>query len=164
MIVQANLGHRLFVLEPSVKSDPSVRTMIVSREVRDTVDAAFPDNWDGLRLADFRQTLDAFTTNEEITVSENPYKKPNDCFMARVDPVMLEVFDVRTLYGPGIRTFGCFLDKDCFAALTWNYREEMNFDRECKRCHHDWQQIFGSLAPFSKGRQLHEYLTNFLAL
>ncbi|MGD0420261.1 MAG: hypothetical protein ABSA68_11905 [Xanthobacteraceae bacterium] len=138
--------------------------MIVSLEVRDTVDATFPDNWDGLRLVDLRETLDAFTTGEEITVGEHPHKKPNDCFMARVDPIALEVFDVRTLYGPGIRAFGCFLDKDCFAALTWDYREDMNFDYECKKCRHDWQQIFGSLEPFSKGKQPHEYLTKFLAV
>jgi hypothetical protein len=160
-ILETNLGHRLFVLPSAVKSVPR-RTMIVSLEVRDAVDAALPDNWDGLRLSDFRQTLDAFTDGEQITVSEDPYRKPSDCFMARVDPVALEVFDIRTLFGPGIRTFGCFIDVNCFAALTWDYREDMKFDYECKRCRHDWQQIFGSLEPFSKGKRLDEYLTKFL--
>jgi hypothetical protein len=82
--------------------------------------------------------------------------------MARVDAVALEVFDIRTLYGPGIRAFGCFVGLDNFLALTWDYREGMDFTYECKRCHHEWRQIFGSLDPFSKGKQLHEYLTKFL--
>lgn len=135
--------------------------MIVSQEVLDAVNADLPDNWDGDRIADFRNALDTFTLGDEITIGENPFKKPNDCFMARVHPVGLEVFDIRTLLGPGIRAFGSFLDVDCFSALSWGYREDLNFDDECKQCAHEWKQLFGSLEPFSKGKQLHEYLTNF---
>ncbi len=135
--------------------------MIVSQEVLDAVAGELPDNWDGHRLADFRNALDTFTLGDRVTVGENPFKKPNDCFMARVHPVELEVFDVRTLLGQGIRAFGSFLDADCFAALTWGYREDMDFDEECKRCVHERKQLFGSLETFSKGKQLHEYLTNF---
>lgn len=163
-IVQANLGHRLFVLDPLIPSDLSVRTMIVSQEVLDAVDAEWPDNWDGLRLSDFRDALDSFTKGEFIAVAENPFRKPNDCFMARVAPVECEVADIRTLVGPGIRAFGCIVDTDCFVALTWDYREGMDFDHECRRCVHEWKQIFGNEAPFSRGRKLHECLTKAIAV
>ena len=163
-IIQANLGQRLFPLDPVFKSDESVRAMIVSQEVLDAVEGDFPDNWDGLRLADFRETLDAFSTGEEITVGENPFQKPGDCYMARVDPVALEVVDIRTMFGPGIRVFGSIVDLDCFVALTWDYREDMNFGYECARCKHDWKQIFGSLEPYSKGKRLDECLTKVFAV
>ena len=114
-------------------------------------------------MADFRQTLDAFTTGEQITIAEDPFKKPNEAFMARISPVELEVFDFRSLVGPGIRAFGCFVEKNQFLALTWDYRENIsNFEFECKRCRAALQQICGSAEPFSKGEQLHDYLEDYI--
>ena len=163
-MVDSYLGNRLFRLPPSVQSDPTVRRIIVTREVLDAVDINFPDNYDGIRLSNLRETLDAFTIGERISVGENPFKKPSNCFLARVDPVALEVFDIRSLVGPGIRCFGFFLDKNYFAALTWDYRENIeSFSGEAKRCAHEWGQMFGSLEPFSKGKRVDEYLTRFQA-
>jgi hypothetical protein len=161
--LNAYIGNRLFVLEPSIRSDETPRVVIVSQEVRDAVDGDLPENWDGMRLADFRQTLDAFTTGEEITVAENPFRKPSDCFMARVSPVECEVFDIRSLFGPGIRAFGFFVGLNQFLVLTWDYRENIDsFEYECKRCVSEWKQMFGSLDPFSKGKELHEYITEIV--
>ncbi len=89
-MVGSYLGNRLFRLPPSIPSDPTVRKIVVTREVLHAVDGIFPDNYDGIRLSDFRETLDAFTIGEEISVGENPFKKPSNCFLARVDPVVLE--------------------------------------------------------------------------
>jgi len=162
-IVRQSLGNRLFVLEPMIKSDRVSRVMIVSEEILQAVEPPFADHYDGIRLADFRQTLDAFTTGEQITVAENPFKKPSDAFMARVSPVELEVFDFRSLAGPGIRAFGCFIEKNQFAALTWDYRENIDdFEFECQRCRSELRQICGSVEPFSIGKQLHDCLKDFV--
>ncbi len=163
-IIQANLGHRLFVLEPAIKSDRSERTMIVSQEVLDAVDTEMPDNWDGLRLADFRNTLDHFTLGEEMTVAEDPFQKPSDCFLARVADAKHEVIAIRTLFGPGIRAFGFVADHNCLLALTWNYREDLDFEEERRRCSHEWNQLFGNLEPYSKGKRLDACFTKVLAV
>ena len=101
--------------------------MIVSVEVRDAVEGPWPNNWDGYRLSQLRESLDAFTTNEWISVAEDPFAKPSDAFMARIDPVSMQLWDIRCIDpNPGIRTFGTFLCKDTFLALTWEYREQIN--------------------------------------
>jgi hypothetical protein len=139
--------------------------MIVSVEVRDDVEGPWPDDFDGYRLAQFRATLDAFTTGAWIGVAEDPFAKANNAFMARIAPVALQLWDIRCVDpNPGIRAFGTFLCKDTFLALTWQYREQVDWSQEGARCMHEWKQLFGSL-PLFKGKTLDDYLSaNFHAV
>jgi hypothetical protein len=95
-----------------------------------------------------RAYLDAFTSGEEISISERPFKKRADTFMARVHPVKYSVWDIRAIEPwPGIRCFGCFGDIDLFIALTWDYRENLDetedgFALEAKRCRDCWSTLF----------------------
>ncbi len=159
---------RLFHLPPLIAGMPTVRTMFVSKEVNNDVYPPWAENWDGYRLAMFRGTLDAFTQGDCIAVAEDPFKKPSSAFMARIDPVSDDLWDIRSIDPrPGIRCFGGFVGKDAFVALTWNYRENVS-DREDWRCEVDgcrtgWRQLFDPYPPFH-GANLDEYLSNFIAV
>jgi hypothetical protein len=152
--------------------------MYVSDEIFADVAGPFADDRDGIRLAQFRQTLDAFLEGAEFSVAEDPYVKPSDAMIARVDVSRLplpyagsrptdrwDLWDIRVIVPkPGIRALGGFVKLDTFVALTWNYRESLDepgqWDAEIKRCQETWEELFGAKEPF-KGRSLHEYLTNF---
>lgn len=135
----------------------------MSAEVKDALTRPFPEGKEVLH-AEFLQTLDAFLEHSEMTVAEDPRRKPSDALIARVDPVEDEFFDFRiTSPYPQIRAFGGFAEKNVFVIVTWNYRDAIkdNFDGEVARCKTEWQKLFGNTPPF-KGKNLDEYLSNFL--
>jgi hypothetical protein len=151
-----------------IRSTPVIRTLFVSTEVNDVVYPPWPPNRNGFRLATFRGVLDAFTAGEMISVAENPFKKPPDAFLARVDPVTDEVWDIRCVDPqPGIRCLGSFAEKDTFIALTWGYREDFDpedWPIEINRCKEKWKELFGTNPPF-RGKHLDEYLSgNYYAV
>lgn len=84
--------------------------------------------------------------------------------MARVHPVSEEVWDFRCFDPkPGIRAFGHFAEKDTFVALTWDFRENVDWAGEVSGCIEAWRALFGDLPPF-KGTNLNDYLShNFSA-
>src|SRR4051794_30270370 len=105
MIERDLLGKKLFLLEPVIKSDPWVRWMFY-----------------GMRDATLRQTLDSFTTGEFIKVCENPFAKPGDTFLARVDPISAEFWQIRCVtFSRGMRVIGAFVGTDRFVALHHGY-------------------------------------------
>ena len=166
--IRAHHGKRLFYLPLRFRGDPAIRIMIVSEEVRDAVRPPWPKNWEGLRQSGFRGTLDAFTRGERVSVAERPFDKPNYAFLARVDPVADEVWDIRSIDpNPGIRCLGGFGGKDFFIALTWNYREilsgEYEWRDELQRCKSDWKELFDQIPRFHEGA-LDGYLSNYFAV
>ena len=161
--IKAHHGERLFYLPPRYPGDPTIRTVFVSQEVKDAVVPPWPKNWEGLRCSEFRGTLDAFTRGDTISVAERPYDKPSDAFLARVDPVGDEIWDIRSISpNPGIRCLGGFGGKDLFIALTWDYRESFDWDYEIEHCKSNWDALFNPLPRFQKA-SLDEYLTNYYA-
>lgn len=158
----------LFHLLPEVRSDPTVRTVIVSEEVLEAVTLPMSQNWEGHRCSMFRGTLDAFTRGERISVAEIPYDKPGDTILARVDPVTEEIWDIRSIDPiPGIRCLGGFGGKNLFVALTWNYRETLedgeDWRVEIERCKSEWERFFDKIPRF-QGATLNEYISNFIAV
>jgi hypothetical protein len=119
----------------------------------------FKQNWEGKAHASLRALLDAFSEGAEMSVAEQPFEKPSDTILARVHPVRDEVWDVRCFDPyPGIRVLGRFSECDHFVALTWNYRENMDWPAEIARCKAAWRNIFGDLPPHL-GRRIDEYLS-----
>jgi hypothetical protein len=142
--------------------------MYVSAEVLDAVAGPFAKTRDGKRLFEFRQTLDAFVEGGEFSIAEDPYVKPSDAMLARVDPVDAEIWDIRSIVPkPGIRALGGFVCRDKFIVLTWDWRENLDdrgtWSAEIERCIAAWRDLFGSMGPL-KGASLDDYLTNFYAV
>jgi hypothetical protein len=153
------LGKTLFLLKPSVESDPWIRWMYVSADIDGIVQPPFPETFVGMRHATLRQTLDAFTTGEFIAVSEDPYKKPGETSLARVDPISAEFWQIRcVLFADGMRVIGAFADTDKFVGLYFNYREVMNYPEAVKECRETWSDLFPGCVPHS-GKNLSDYLT-----
>lgn len=157
------IGKKLFHVPSRVQGDQFVRDLIVSNEVWEVARWPFEEHWVGNRHAEFRGYLDAFTGGEELGVSEKPFNKRADTFLARVHPINLEVWDIRAIEPrPGIRCFGCFGGLNLFVGLTYEYRENLEeteeaFAIEARRCRDAWD--FFSTAP-SRGN-VSDLLTNF---
>jgi len=159
------LEERLLELPSLFTGGETARSMIISTEVSAAVTPPFADTDEGLRLAEFRQLLDAFSEGGQISVAEDPHEKPPDAMLARVDPIPEEFWSIRVTHpeeSAGIRCLGAFADTDKFIALTWDYRETIGieFDQEVAAVRAAWRDLFGSEEPFS-GDRLDEYLTNF---
>jgi hypothetical protein len=115
--------------------------------------------WEGRRHANLRALLDGFTEGDWITVAENPFNKDALAILARVHPIEDEVWSFRCLDPrPGVRALGRFSEPNTFVALTWNYREIVDWAPEIESCKATWESLFGQLAPF-KGRTINEYIT-----
>jgi hypothetical protein len=158
----------LHCLRSLITEDDTVRILYVSNEIWNVISPPYSDDPEGERHAEFRQTLDAFLEGAEFSVAEDPYTKPSDAMIARVDPVDREIWDIRSIAPhPGIRSLGAFWRQDVFVALTWDYRENLDSTErwhvEISRCFDTWRQMFGMRCPF-KGSSLDEYLTNYFAV
>jgi len=158
-------GRHLWQLAPIAPEPDPNRAVWVTLEVLDTVDPVQDGNWVDYRHSEFRGSLDAFTNWEMISVSENPFAKDRDTFLARVHPVELEFWDIRTIQPPqGMRCLGGFVGCDAFVALICDYRENFEpgqFDGLVERCRARWRELFGELTPYS-GDSLDAYLTNYI--
>jgi hypothetical protein len=152
----------LFRLESLLTGDETLRTMIVAPGIFADVMPPFADTPEGERLGELRGWLDAFMEGAEISVSENPDRKPPDTMLARVHPVEAEFWSIRVTEPettPGIRSLGAFSAKDEFVALRWEYREHIEiFNDEVTATIAAWQDLFKSEPPHS-GSNLDEYLT-----
>ena len=148
--------------------DPN-RSIWVTRDILDIVDPVQDENraanWTDYTHAQFRGSLDAFINWEEVSVSEDPFDKDRETFLARVSPVEWEFWDIRTIKPPpGMRCLGGFAGCDVFVALVYDYRENVGpgeFDELVDRCRTRWRELFGELAPYS-GESLDAYLTRYI--
>lgn len=159
---------RLFELRSMFTGDETARSMIVSGEVLAAVTPPFPETEEGRRLGEFRGWLDSFLEGGELSVAENPDRKPPDAMLARVHPVEAEFWSIRVTLPedtPGIRAFGAFAEKDKFLVLTWDKRELIGdeFNDAVNEVRSTWFSYFQTEKPFS-GVSLDDYLTNYIAV
>ena len=155
-------GH--LVDRPSSFTGARARRMFVTLEIDGHAQRPFPETFDGNRFAELASFLDAFCELNEITVSEDPDKKPWDVMLARVHPVNEDFWSMRIVdppNTPGLRLLGGFCAKDEFVALKWEFRESIyDFDGEVNELKEAWRDHFGDLQPLS-GSTVNEYLSNF---
>src|SRR5262245_58096494 len=168
ILFQLMNDERLHELQSLFTADETARTMIVSPDILAAVSPPFPDNEEGRRLSEFRAWLDGFMEGCELSVAEDPDRKPPDAMLARVHPVADEFWSVRVTEPedtPGIRAFGAFGGKDMLIALTWEKRELIGdqFNEAVSEVQASWRDYFRSERPFS-GDRLDDYLTNFRAV
>jgi hypothetical protein len=123
MSIRAEINHRiaegrLFHLPCLIRSAPTVRTMLVGEEVHAVTVPPWDNTAAGQRFARLRGDLDAFTEGRLISIAEDPYTKPKSAYMARIDPISDEVWDIRSRDpSPAIRVMGAFAETDVFVAL-----------------------------------------------
>ena len=123
--IKAHGGSRLYLLPPPEPVDGGRQIYVVGDLLQELSD--FSDSRDGVRHASLRDFLDGFSMGEPLTVSEHPHAKPGHVMLSRVDPVEDEIWSFRCLApAPGIRVLGRFAAKDCFIALDWDYRENID--------------------------------------
>jgi hypothetical protein len=151
-------------LPPLISGLVRTREVFVTNEVQASVYPPWQESFDGIRLSRFRGTLDAFTTNERVSIACKPFDKPGSAFIAPTHPVAADVWDIRSIDPrPGIRCFGCFGGKDLFVALTWDYRENLessdDWAAEVAGCRAAWTALFDPIQPF-RGKCPDEYLSN----
>lgn len=140
------------------------RSMYVSSDILDLTTPPFSDDEEGVRLGEFANWLDAFSEHGQISVSQDPDRKPQDTMLARVHPVGAEFWSIRVTEPDctaGIRALGAFAGKNIFVALDWDYREYISdFDDQVEATKEAWRDLFGSAPPHS-GNNLSDYLTNY---
>jgi hypothetical protein len=153
----------LFLLESLFTGDETARTMIVTPGIFADVMPPFADTPEGERLGELRGWLDAFMEGSEVSVAENPDRKPPDTMLARVHPVGEEFWSIRVTEPentPGIRALGAFSNVDEFIALRWEFREHIEiFDEEVQAAIVAWKDLFQNETPHY-GSNLNAYLTN----
>jgi hypothetical protein len=78
-------SEELLKLGPFIRDELSyTRTIWVTPEVLDVVNSTDEENWIAIRHREFEASLDAFINWEEISVSEDPFVKDRETFLARV--------------------------------------------------------------------------------
>jgi hypothetical protein len=166
--IGTHLGNALFYLPSRFQDSETPREMVVSRDIFETVTPPFGPYWEGKRHAEFRAYLDAFVDDEEIGVSEKPFTKRADTYLARVHPIELDVWDIRIIEpAAGIRCFGCFGDRNLFVALTWDYRENLDetadgFAALARDCRAVWSSLF-TIPPRTGSIDVHLSSNYYLA-
>ena len=139
--------------------------MFVSEELADAVMMPWEDTDTEYRFGQLLQTLNNFTEGRRISVAEDPYDKHKKTFLARLDPIQDEAWQIRSIAPkPAIRVFGHFAFKDTFVALTWRHRSDLDGPRskswrdEIQRCKAEWRKLFHPYQPH-RGESLHDYLS-----
>jgi hypothetical protein len=154
---------RLFERPSNYTGFETVRKLYVVPEILAVTAEPFGDTLRDQRLAEFAQTLDAFSEGGRVSVAANPRRKPPDAMLARVDPAHAEFWCMRVTepeQTPGIRALGAFVEKDAFALLTWHFREQMSFDDDVTEVRQTWTDLFRDGSPH-RGPAIDAYLSNY---
>jgi hypothetical protein len=158
---------RLFQVFPRLPAAPVNRVLVVDEVVNRLVTGPWENETEEIRSGRLWADFDRFIEGRLINISLNsPYSKPRTTFMARLDPTLDDVIEIRSRDPrPGIRVFGRFADKDVYVALNWEYRERLGgpqnkeFDREREICKAKWRQLFPTY-PSINGSHINEYFAD----
>jgi hypothetical protein len=118
----------------------------------------------GWRHVEARDFLDGFSLGDSFSVSQHPHAKPAFVQLSRVHPIDKEVWSFRCLAPrPGMRILGRFAAKDCFVALGWDYRENLDSDQRwtdlANECVNQWRTLFSDNPPH-QGKHVDDYLSS----
>src|SRR5258705_8031712 len=85
---------RLSLLMPTLASDPVMRTLIISNEIRSLIDGPWQDKRWERRCNRLRATLEAFIRGDVISLCLKGYEAKT-AYMGRLDKSVEEVWDIR---------------------------------------------------------------------
>ena len=166
MSIRDEINHRcgegrLFSLEPALPGIKLARTIFVSEDVNN----ALRRN-DDIRFGMLRGQLDTLIGGGLISVAEDPYDKDKTAYIARLDPISDEAWQIRSIDPkPAIRVFGHFAETNVFVALTWRYRKELGgfgskeWKDEINRCKAKWRILFHPYKPH-RGTDVSDYISS----
>src|SRR4029079_13062698 len=102
ILAKALAEEKLFRFTPTLLTGDTImadeelpREMYISANVDAATMGPFPDTKEGKRRGEFRASLEACVLGGHISVSEDPYDKPGETWLARVDPVEEQFWSIR---------------------------------------------------------------------
>ncbi len=113
------------------------------------------------RVGQLLRDFDRFSSGGHIVVG---YRKENSCFMKPLDPIVEEVWEIRSRDPrPALRVFGRFAEQDVFVVTHKVWRHEIadnqiEWDREIRRCKAIWRQLFPTYPPLT-GSKVSDYFS-----
>lgn len=163
--VRRLVDDKKLIHRPSSLVGISARDLFVTPEIHALAHPPFADTELGVRQAALAAYFDAYCERNEMTVSQNPRKKPWDTMLARVDPPETQFWSMRITDpedSPGMRVLGGFCWTDGFVALTFDYREKIgtDFDGKVNEIAAAWNDYFGQIGPH-RGETMDAYLTGY---
>ena len=166
LIVDVVTRRLLFQVEPRMSSEPMLRALYASPDVYRLVVGPWSDEAERYRCGKLWADFDRFVEGRPIPVSlENPYAKPRQTYLSRMDPAEDEVWQIRSRAPrPAIRVFGRFAYRDCFVALNWGLRKDLGeagsreFQQAIRNCLAAWRRIFPTHNAFT-GSSADDYIS-----
>lgn len=145
-IERLELEGQLFRFPTLYESSP--RRVYMSNDVADLYDKGVDELEIDERYALMIGRFDYFARNKRIPLRWRRRANGGSAMLARAEPHNQYVFDFRSagLEG-GIRVFGSFAQKDWFVALTWDFREGLDWAAEVQASRQSWIDLFGTPPP-----------------
>jgi hypothetical protein len=177
-IIQNHLAGpspKLVMLEPFLPFDPFVRHLVMTNEVAAHVLGPWASADQEKRCARLRADLDAYVTNDVMSICLEPFEAENERFGLLYKP-SYGIFDIRCYDPrPNLRVLGGFAQQDWFVALTFHPRsKEVSWIKrpplgdggsvEWANAIHEtrdiWKELFGDHPPIT-GSTPDVFLTNY---
>jgi|JI10StandDraft_1071094.scaffolds.fasta_scaffold331781_4 hypothetical protein len=168
MSIDAEIGKHissqtLFVIAPAQPGKPSIRDVIVTKEIWEMVrDDATPPDAVSHVWGRARAKLDAIASGGVLLFGLDPFNKSIGSNVARTHPVSSGILDVRIRDPkPALRIFGGAAKKDAIVLVSFAYRDNLNFQKEVSRARGLWDMLFPKHSPMI-GDGHDDYFSNLL--
>lgn len=174
------IGHvregRLYRLGFLVPGRPEKRTVLMSQEINNLVSGPWFSDLMEDRCNRLRANLESILAGDRLNVCWEPYKGRPYHHIGRLAEQDEEIWDIRSVDRPGLRTLFRFAEKDVIVAFTcsprsvpvpWHYRLPLISSKDWKRakteCKRQWGILFPAHEPH-KGTNLSDYLSDAISI
>lgn len=141
-------GGSLYYLRPYLASDRICRHIFITPDLKRFILGPWDNVDDEIRGNKLYGDLEVFIKGEIVQVSRLARRKPPNTYMSPTSPRTDEIFSIRsTNPKPQIRVIGAFSEPDHFVALSYEFRDQINWDDEIEYCIGKWRSL---LAPFPR--------------
>lgn len=167
---------RLFRLGFLVPGRPEKRTVLMSQEINDLISGPWSSDLMEDRCGRLRANLENILAGEQLNVCWEPHKHRPIHNIGRLAELSEEIWDIRSVDSPALRTLFRFAEKDVIVAFTcsprsvpipWHYRLPIINKKDWKRakteCKRQWGILFPAHGPH-KGTDLNDYLSNAVSI
>ncbi|WP_158665335.1 hypothetical protein [Sinorhizobium fredii] len=154
-----NPDETLRLLVPARPSYLVQRHIFLGKEVQQFVDGDGVDGRFARLSGRTLSVLERISNGSYVTFGMDPHDKDASCTIARVDPVLLGIVDVRIRDPqPAIRVFGGFAEPDILVLLKWMPRAGLDFRAAAQLCRQEWDSLFPGHPPIY-GEKVEDYVS-----